>query len=154
MRAILPCLAIAITMAAPALAQPRLSDTEAKQKVQEVTAKVRDAYESNDAAAYAKQFTADGVLVGITGKTFQGRQQIEQAVQDVMKSMGGIKSFEATTDEAHALPDGTIWAFGHATIAGKQTSIKDHWIAVDVPDGNVWHIRMLSIGVDVPPPQR
>jgi uncharacterized protein (TIGR02246 family) len=154
MRTILSFLVIAITMSAPAFAQPRLSDSDAKQKSQEVAAKVRDAYMSNNAAAYAQQFTGDGVLVGVTGKTFQGRQQIEQAVADVMKRLGGVKSFEAITDEAHAMPDGTIWAIGHATIAGNQSSIKDHWAAVDVPDGNELHIRMLSIGVDVPPPQQ
>ncbi|MBV8455503.1 MAG: SgcJ/EcaC family oxidoreductase [Acetobacteraceae bacterium] len=137
----------------PAFAQPRLSDSEAKQKIQEVAAKVREAYQGNNAGAYAKQFSSDGALVGVTGKTFQGRQQIEQAVEDVMKRVGGIKSFEATADEAHALPDGTIWAIGRATIAGNQTTIKDHWASINVPDGNELHIRMLSLGVDVPPPQ-
>jgi uncharacterized protein (TIGR02246 family) len=61
---------------------------------------------SGDAAAYARQFTDDGVLIAATGRVFRGREAIEQAAQDFIKRLGGIKSFEAPVD-ASIEPAGT-----------------------------------------------
>jgi uncharacterized protein (TIGR02246 family) len=153
MRVLLASVVMAIVMSVSAFAQQGLSDADAKQKAENLAAKVRAAYMSNDAAAnYSKLFTNDGVLVALTGKDFRGQQQIEQATQVLIKRIGPIKSFEAPVDEAHALTDGTIWAIGHATIVGSRASIKDHWAAVDVPQGDQLYLRVLSLGADMPPP--
>jgi uncharacterized protein (TIGR02246 family) len=130
------------------------NEADARQKVTNVISKNRDAYLSGDAAAYARQFTNDGVLIAATGKVSRGREAIEQATQEFMKRLGGIKSFEAPLDEVHVLPDGTIWDFGHATLVdGHQTTTKSHWAAVHVLNGSEVAIRMLIIGIDPPAPQ-
>jgi uncharacterized protein (TIGR02246 family) len=154
MKATLGSLLITVAISFPALAQQAPSDTDARHKVQgSVTVKVHDAWVSNDAAAYAKLFTTNGVFVHITGKASVGRQEIEQAVQGIMDQLGGVKSFDSTVDQAQTLPDGTIWSIGHATIGGNKTSIKDHWASVSVPSEDGRSIRMLSLGLDVTPEQ-
>ena len=125
------------------------SEAEARQKIANVTAKNGDAYIRGDGAAYARQFTDDGVLIAATGRVFRGREAIAQAAQDFIKRQGGIKSFEAPVDEVHVLPDGTIWDIGHATLVdGKGATTKSHWAAVHVPNGSEVAIRMLMIGID------
>lgn len=94
------------------------------------------------------------MLIAPTGKVSRGREAIEQATQDLFKSRGGIKSFQASPDEVHVLPDGTIWDFGRTTLVdGHQTTTKLHWAAVHVPNGSGVAIRMLSLGIDPPATQ-
>jgi uncharacterized protein (TIGR02246 family) len=127
------------------------NEADARQKVTNVIARTRDAYLSGDAAAYARQFTNDGVLIAATGKVSRGREAIAQATRDFIRHLGGIKSFEAPLDEVHVLPDGTIWDFGHATLVdGNQTTTKSHWAAVHVPNGSEMAIQMLIVGIDPP----
>jgi uncharacterized protein (TIGR02246 family) len=126
---------------------------DVKQKLDTLAAKVRDAYAKNDAAAYARAFTSDGILVTGTGKVLRGQEEIEQATKTTISSLGGIKDFQIQIDEAHALPDGTVWQIGHATIIGNEKEIKDHFTVVDVPAGDGFAIRMLNIGLDVPSPR-
>jgi uncharacterized protein (TIGR02246 family) len=95
---------------------------DVKQKLDTLAAKVHDAYAKNDAAAYARAFTSDGILVTGTGKVLRGQEEIEQATKTTISSLGGIKDFQIQIDEAHALPDGTVWQIGHATIIGNEKS--------------------------------
>jgi uncharacterized protein (TIGR02246 family) len=154
MRKIWALIAVSIAMCIPAFAQAAAGDATAKQRTEKVLTKVQEAYVKNDAAAYASLFATDGVLIAPTGKTFRGQEQVKDATEFLIKQVGGIKSFEYTIDEAHALPDGTVWAFGHATISGNKATVKDHWAAVDIAHGDELQIRMLSLGANLPPPQQ
>ncbi len=126
---------------------------DVKQKLDSLIAKVRDAYVKNDAAAYARAFTSDGILVAGTGKVLRGQQEIEQATKTTISSLGGTKDLQVEIDELHALPDGTVWYIGHATITGNQKEIKDHFTVVAVAEGNGYALKMLNIGLDVPSPR-
>lgn len=105
MKALVSFLASAI-ICVPALAQQPSPNVQ--QKLDGLGAKVREAYVKNDAAAYAKAYTSDGILVTGTGKILRGQQEIEQATNTTISSLGGIKDFQVQIDEAHALPDGTV----------------------------------------------
>ena len=116
-------------------------------------AKLRDAYVKNDAGAFARAFTSDGILVTLTGKVLRGQQEIEQGTKTFISSLGGTKDLQVQIEELHALPDGTVWYIGHATIVGNQREIKDHYTVVAVPEGNGYAYKMLNIGVDEPSPR-
>ena len=152
MRSLMALPIVTLALCAPAFAQHKADDADAKKQVEAVTAEIRSAYAKNDAAAYARTFTQDGIIVAPTGKVFAGQKQVEQETQGLIKATGGIKSFDATIEEAHALSDGTVWAIGGATIVGSNRTLKVHWAAVDVPENGALKIRMLSVGADVPPP--
>ena len=90
---------------------------DVKQKVDSLIAKLRDAYVKNDAAAYARAFTSDGILVTLTGKVLRGQREIEQATKMAISSLGGTKDLQVQTEELHALPDGTVWYIGNAKLS-------------------------------------
>jgi uncharacterized protein (TIGR02246 family) len=142
---------VTVIICIPAFAQQPSPNVQ--QKLDSLGTKVRDAYVKNDAAAYAKNYTSDAVLVTGTGKILRGQQGIEQATNTTISSLGGIKDFQVQIDEAHALPDGTVWEIGHATIIGNQKEIKDHFTAVAVPEGDGYALKMVNIGLDVPSPR-
>jgi uncharacterized protein (TIGR02246 family) len=150
MKAWLSFLATAV-VCVPAFAQQ--SPPDVKQKLDTLIARVRDAYVKNDAAAYARAFTSDGILVTGTGKILRGQQEIEQATKTTLSSLGGTKDLQVQIDELRALPDGTAWYIGHATIIGNQKEIKDHFTVVAVPEGDGYALEMLNIGLDVPSPR-
>ena len=125
------------------------SDADAKQKMENHLAKVRAAHQHEDAAAFAQLFTPDGVLVGVTGKVFRGRDEIAKAMQVVYTNLGGVKAFNGTVDEAHPLPDEMIWTIGHAKFTGGQKTFADHWGSLCVPAGDGVQTKMLIIGVDM-----
>jgi uncharacterized protein (TIGR02246 family) len=147
MKAWLSFLGTAVVCIAAFAQQP---PPDVKQKVDSLIAKLRDAYVKNDAAAYARAFTSDGILVTLTGKVLRGQQEIEQATKTFMSSLGGTKDLQVQIEELHALPDGTVWHIGNATIIGNQKEIKDHYTVVAVPEGNGYVYKMLNIGLDVP----
>jgi uncharacterized protein (TIGR02246 family) len=150
MKAWLSFLATAVVCLSAFAQQP---PPDVKQKVDSLIAKLRDAYVKNDAAAFAEAFTSDGILVTLTGKVLRGRQEIEQGTKTFMSSLGGTKDLQVQIEELHALPDGTLWYIGHATIVGNQKEIKDHYTVVAVPEGNGYAYKMLNIGVDEPSPR-
>jgi ketosteroid isomerase-like protein len=78
MKAWLSFLATAIVCASAFAQQP---PQDVKQKLDSLAAKVREAYVKNDAAAYAKAYTSDGILVTGAGKVLRGQQEIEQATR-------------------------------------------------------------------------
>jgi len=129
------------------------ADMDAKQKIENNLERVRTVHQHEDAVAFAQMFTPDGVLIGITGKVFHGRDEITKAMQVVYANLGGVKKFDDAVDEAHALPDGTIWSFGHAKFTGGQKTIANHWVVLGVAAGDSVQIKMLVIGIDMPPPE-
>jgi uncharacterized protein (TIGR02246 family) len=142
---------LAIVLALATAASAAGQETDAKQKIENNLERVRAAHQHEDAAAFAQMFAPDGVLIGITGQVFRGRDEITKAMQVVYANLGGVKNFEDAVDEAHPLPDGTIWSFGHAKFTGEKKTIPDHWGALGVPDGDGMQIKMLVIGIDLPP---
>jgi len=114
MKAWLSFLATAVVCVSAFAQQP---PPDVKQKVDSLIAKLRDAYVKNDAAAYARAFTSDGILVTLTGKVLRGQQEIEQATKMAISSLGGTKDLQVQTEELHALPDGTVWYIGNAKLS-------------------------------------
>jgi len=121
MKAWLSFLATAVVCVSAFAQQP---PPDVKQKVDSLIAKLRDAYVKNDAAAYARAFTSDGILVTLTGKVLRGQQEIEQGTKTFISSLGGTKDLQVQIEELHALPDGTVWYIGHATIVATRKKSK------------------------------
>src|ERR1700757_1902852 len=71
MKAWLSFLATAVVCVSAFAQQP---PPDVKQKVDSLIAKLRDAYVKDDAAAFARAFTSDGILVTLTGKVLRGQQ--------------------------------------------------------------------------------
>jgi uncharacterized protein (TIGR02246 family) len=151
MRDLLAISAAAVMLATPALAQQKATDPAAMQKLASFNTGFIAAFKKEDAAALSTFYATNAVYVGVTGKVFKGRQQVEEAYTILFKQVGGLKSVETTPDEAHSLRDGTIWGIGHATITGNTATYNNHYAALYVPQGKELKLRMLSIGANVQP---
>ena len=121
MKAWLSFLATAVVCVSAFAQQP---PPDVKQKVDSLIAKLRDAYVKNDAAAYARAFTSDGILVTLTGKVLRGQQEIEQGTKTFISSLGGTKDLQVQIEELHALPDGTVWYIGHGQLSATKKKSK------------------------------
>jgi len=142
-------LAIAALCSGPAMAQQRTSDADAMRKVENLLAPYSQVFKQGDAAKLSHFYAEDAVYVGTRGKMVHGRQQIEQAYADLFRRIGPIRSFVDKAEEAHAMPDGSIWAIGHATVTTEKTTTNVHWAVVDVMGQGELKVRMLSVGADL-----
>jgi ketosteroid isomerase-like protein len=98
----------------------------------------------------AQFFTADATVVAQDGHATTGRSNIAQTYSHII----GHFTIASTLSEVHALGDG-----GWSLAAGVQTfadghNVKAHAIHVYERENGVLKYRVLSIGVDVPLPQK
>lgn len=149
LRPSLTAIALTTLAAFPSVAQHPSDSADATRKLQPLLTPYQQAFSKGDAAGLAKFFTKDAVYVVPSGKQFTGQQQIEQSFAESFRQIEGMKSFESKPDEAHELPDGSIWAIGHSVLKGGKGTFKTHWAALDVPEDGTLQIRMLSVGADL-----
>jgi ketosteroid isomerase-like protein len=116
-----------------------------------------DAFDKNDAAAVAANFTEDAILVTSFGQ-IRGRQAIKQWYAELFKDVQSSNNL-ITVDEDSPHTLGTagneLWATGQwsQTLKGQNGSmeVKGYWSAVAILEGDDWNIRMLCPNVTSAP---
>lgn len=112
-------------------------------------ARLSDAWNAGDAAAYGAEFTADATYVSFNGQVMSGRAAIEDTHRwlfdgplrgSQMTSMGGDTG-QATIrflrpDVAHVLTNGAVQPAGSTTTADRESVVS----LVVTEDGNAWQV--------------
>ena len=160
-RLIVALVGLAISFAVPTFAQqkdtadPRivqqrdlLGVPDALEVFGELSQKLDEAYNKNDAAAVAALFTEDAVLVAPDGR-FSGRQNIEKRYADTFQR-SPISDFNSRRERRHLNAiDNAVWSVGQwASTLQSQTGpvfAWGYWSAIYVFEGAAWKIRMLSL---------
>jgi uncharacterized protein (TIGR02246 family) len=134
----------------PRIAQQRdlLGDAKALDEFGELSQKLDEAYNKNDAAAVAALFTEDAVLVAPDGR-FSGRQDIEKRYADTFQR-SPTSDFNSRRERRHLNAiDNAVWSVGQwASTLQSQTGpvfAWGYWSAIYVFEGDAWKIRMLSL---------
>jgi ketosteroid isomerase-like protein len=148
-RSVVALLALAISMALPAIAETNTPDPQLREKLIAVIKKHTDALDKNDAVAVAANFTEDAVSVEQDGPAF-GREAIEKLWADRFQKVHFSNNIVVVDEDSPHIvgTDGKqMWATGRwsATIQGKDWSPKDikgYWSVIR--EGDDWKIRMLT----------
>jgi uncharacterized protein (TIGR02246 family) len=160
-RSLLALAGLAIGLALPVVGQQK--DTADRRLVQqrdllgspsslaefgELSQKLDEAYNKNDAAAVAALFTQDALLVTPDGM-FNGRQDIEKRYEDMFQRWP-ITDFNGRRERRHLNAiDNAVWSAGQwASTFQSQTGpifAWDCWSAIYVREGDAWRIRMLTL---------
>jgi ketosteroid isomerase-like protein len=160
-RSLLTLFGLAICFALPIFAQqkdtpePRISQQrdllgipDALADFGELSGKLDDAYNKNDAEAAAALFTEDGVLVTPDGMVF-GRQAIEKWYADTFQRWP-VTDFLSRRDRfrLNAI-DNAVWSAGEwwGTLQGQTGPVFawGYWSTIYVREGDTWKMRMLSL---------
>jgi uncharacterized protein (TIGR02246 family) len=136
-RSLLALVGLAISVAAPALAQEQNTvDPKVRQQIEAVLKQHEEAYNEYDASAFADGFTQYAVEVS-AGGTAWGRKEIEERYVAELASHPGKQSFKLM----QVCPIGdaicAISEFFHYN-----TQTKGHYAAIYVREGDTWKIRM------------
>ncbi len=126
-----------------------LGDVKALAEFGELSQKLDEAYNKNDAAAVAALFTEDAILVAPDGM-FSGRQVIEKRYEDTFQRWP-ITDFNGRRERRHLNAiDNAVWSAGQwASTFQSQTGpvfAWGYWSAIYVREGDAWKIRMLILG--------
>jgi uncharacterized protein (TIGR02246 family) len=160
-RSLLALAGLAIGLALPVVGQQK--DTADRRLVQqrdllgsrsslaefgELSQKLDEAYNKNDAAAVAALFTQDALLVTPDGM-FNGRQDIEKRYEDMFQRWP-IIDFNGRRERRHLNAiDNAVWSAGQwASTSQSQTGpvfAWGCWTAIYVREGDAWKFRMLTL---------
>jgi uncharacterized protein (TIGR02246 family) len=160
-RSLLALAGLAIGLALPVVGQQK--DTADRRLVQqrdllgspsslaefgELSQKLDEAYNKNDAAAVAALFTQDALLVTPDGM-FNGRQDIEKRYEDMFQ-WWPITDFNGRRERRHLNAiDNAVWSAGQwASTFQSQTGpifAWGCWTAIYVREGDAWKIRVAYV---------
>ena|ERR1700722_17437253 len=112
----------------------------------EVSLKLEEAFNRNDASAIAALFTEDGILVASDGMV-SGRQAIEKRYADIFQRWP-ITTFSGQRYQLNAI-DNAVWSAGEwwSTVQS-ETGPKfegGYWSAIFIHEGGDWKIRLLTV---------
>jgi ketosteroid isomerase-like protein len=99
-------------------------------------------------------YARDGVLVSRAAKAVKtGAQEIEQTYQSVFKS--GMNHTDITVDQVSPLGTDAVIAIGEYRGSGYGQNgpieVDGHWTGVDVREGGIWKVRLLTAFPNPPP---
>jgi len=135
-----------------AFVTPAAADENLKQVVEKLASAYADNFNKQNAAGVTALYANGGVLVTNMGPQADIAKYLEGAFK------AGIDHNESTVDQVQPLGADTLISTGEYHITGKSTSgapidVKGFWTAVDVREGGVWKIRMLSAIPKAAPPK-
>jgi ketosteroid isomerase-like protein len=151
---------LVISFAAPVLAQQKDTTAQIVQQRDllgvakgidefgELSLKLDEAFNKNDASAIAALFTEDGIPVASDGM-FSGRQDIKKGMQDTSQR-SPITDFNSRRERRHLNAiDNAVWSAGQwASNLQRQTGpvfVWGFWSAIYIREGDAWKIRMLTL---------
>src|ERR1700719_3894644 len=132
-----------IALAVPASAQQ--VDQNIRQQIEQVAAQFAEHFNKQD--AIASMFTKDGVLVSSAATAVKtGPQAITENYENLFKT--GNNHNQITVDQVSPFGTDAAISMGeyHLPGQGQKGPIKvdGHWAGVDVREGGVWKIRLLT----------
>ncbi len=134
---------LAIVPAAISFAQQSHLDT--RQQIEQMVVIFADRYNKQDAAAIASMFTTDAMRVG--SAVGAGPQAIEETFKTQFTT--GFSHIDMTVDQVSSLGTDAAIAIGEYQLTGQGQSgalkVNGHWAEVEVREGGVWKIRLLTI---------
>lgn len=135
---------VGLATAAPAQTISAVAEQEARQVSDELVKKFETFYNEGNPAGIAALFTADASYATPAGVLLSGRQALESAFSNRIKT--GWTKETIKIREAHAFGD-TIWGLGEYTLIGSRLiagqRLTGYFAQVLVRDGDTWRIRML-----------
>ena len=159
-RLLVPIVGLAISLALPTFAkQKETVDPQIIEKLNAISKKCDEAFNNNDAAALAANFTQDVIFVTDTAGPLYGRQALEKQFAEWFKGThfsnhilkGDPNSFRVV-GTADKIASNGEWSH---TVQGKDwgpIDQKGYWLAIDAREGDAWKIWMLAYNVTPPPP--
>ena len=147
---VVPLAGLAISFALPAYAQQKdLADPQTTQKILAGLKKTdEEARNNNDAAAYAAQYTRDGVYIGPEGPII-GRQAIQKYFTEVWERWHPKNCMTNVDGNAFHLigtAGNELWATGESSETGQGNNgepipVKFRWLCIFVREGDDWKMR-------------
>ena len=150
---------LAISLALPTFAQQKETvDPQIIEKLNALFKKVDEAFNNNDAAAYAALRTEDTIFVTEAGPLY-GREAIEKHYADLFQK----KHFSNHIDKvdpnsfrvvgtADKIASNGEWSQTAEPPNGYPLQVKGYWLAIYTREGDAWKIWMLAYSVTPPPP--
>jgi hypothetical protein len=143
---------LAISLGLPTYAQQtNTPDPKLRERLISRFKALSDAFDKNDAAAVAANFTGNAILLTSFGEVW-GRQAIEHLYADLFKEVQASNNLVTVDEDSpHALGAASngLWATGKwgQTLKGQNASMerKGYWSAVAILEGDDWNIRMLCV---------
>jgi len=157
---LLTLVGLAIGLALPTFAQqPTAPDPQLRQALDDLFKTETEAYNNNDAAAFAALFTKDAVLVTNTGPVY-GSEAIEKYQAAAFKE-GHFSNFTHKWDQysPHMIgPDGKeVWSNGEWSLTwqgktGDPIPLNGYWSSISVLDSDgVWKDKMQTWNITPAP---
>jgi uncharacterized protein (TIGR02246 family) len=124
------------------------SHLDTRYQIEQMTATFTDHYNKQDAAALASMFTKDALRVSSDGTAVStGPQAIEESFNTQFKT--GFAHIELMVDQVSPLGADAAVTIGKYHLTGQERSgplkVDGHWSEVEVREGGVWKIRLLTV---------
>jgi ketosteroid isomerase-like protein len=134
------------------LVTPATADENLKQVVERLASAYADNFNKQNPAGIAALYANGGVLVTNMGPQADIAKYYEGAFK------AGLDHEEITVDQVQPLGTDALISSGDYHITGKSASgapieAKGFWTGVDVREGGIWKIKMLSGIPKAPPPK-
>ena len=137
---------LAIVPTASPFAQQSHPDT--RHQIEQMVATFSERYNKQDAAAIASMFTIDAARVASAATAIStGPQGIEEAFKTQFEL--GFNHIELTVDQVSPFGTDAAITIGKYRLTGQGRSgplkMDGHWTEVEVREGGVWKIRLLTV---------
>ncbi|HXM04886.1 MAG TPA: SgcJ/EcaC family oxidoreductase [Chthoniobacterales bacterium] len=159
-RLIVALVGLAIGLAEPVAAQEKdTADPNLAEQLRALSSKTDEAYNNGDAAALAKLYTEDALLLTNTGRIY-GREAIEKHFTELFQKLHFSKHLD-TPDHNSPHIIGTTsneaWSNGQWTLTsqakgGDPVERTGYWLEVYRLEGSTWKKRVDAWNVTPPPP--
>jgi uncharacterized protein (TIGR02246 family) len=146
-RWILCAILTVVPLASPSAQQSHL---DTRSQVEQMVATFTERYNKQDAAALASMFTKDAVRVSSAGTAVSAGPQ---AIEETFKSQfaAGYNHIDLIVNQVSPVgPDAAI-TIGEYRAAGGPFKENGHWTEVEVREGGVWKIRLLTVASKIRP---
>ena len=124
------------------------SHLDTRYQIEQMAATFAEHYNKQDAAALASMFTKDALRVSSDGTAVSaGPQAIEESFNTQFKA--GLAHIELVVDQVSPLGADAAVTIGKYQLTGQGRSgplkMDGHWSEVEVREGGVWKIRLLTV---------
>jgi uncharacterized protein (TIGR02246 family) len=143
-RWILCAILTVVPLASPSAQQSHL---DTRSQVEQMVATFTERYNKQDAAALASMFTKDAVRVSSAGTAVSAGPQ---AIEETFKSQFAAGYDLIVNQVSPVGPDAAI-TIGEYRAAGGPFKENGHWTEVEVREGGVWKIRLLTVASKIRP---
>jgi uncharacterized protein (TIGR02246 family) len=138
---IVSAILVIIPAGSPSAQQSRL---DTRSQIEQMVATFAERYNKQDAAAIASMFTKDAVRVSSAATAVSvGSQAIEETFKNQFAA--GFNHIDLIVDQVSPLGTDAAITIGIYRATGGPLKENGHWTEVEVREGGVWKIRLLTV---------